>query len=176
VESLLLKMKFIQLFHWEVFHLRDFIGNRNAVSEEFTMIPALVVVMVGFAVFALLIVNTYGAYNQSIESTENYRKAEIIVSKLTNPEGKLIDEGGVINLPDLINHNEWITSEYDTYQGVKFFVRVNWEDNQGNAVDIAKPDNFENIGDHVAVSKIVSVYLNPAETKPGTFTLILWSE
>ena len=154
--------------------MREFIDNKKAVSEEFTMIPAIVIVLVGFALFGLLLTNTYEAYNQSIESTENYRKARTILKKLTSPEGKIIDESGTVHLNKLINHPEWVTNEYHKYSNVKFFVRINWKENTESYIDI--PANPPVKGNQVALSKTVSISLNSAETKPGTFTIILWSE
>jgi hypothetical protein len=154
--------------------LREFIHDKKAVSEEFTMIPAIVIVLVGFALFGLLLTNTYEAYNQSIETTENYRKARSILTKLTSPEGKIIDESGIIHLNLLINHPEWVTNEYHKYSNVKFFVRLNWKGNTESYIDI--PANPSVNRNQVALSKAVSISLNSVETKPGTFTIILWRE
>ena len=82
---------------------RRFIKDENAISEEFTALPALSVVMIGFALFIVLMANTYSAYNTRIDSLEKYQTADFIAIKLTNPDCFFIKEGGVINLPVLEN-------------------------------------------------------------------------
>lgn len=81
--------------------LKKIISNKKAISEEFTALPSLSVVMIGFTIFFLLVANTYNAYENRIESLEKYKTADFIATKLTNPDCFFIEEGGIINIDSL---------------------------------------------------------------------------
>jgi hypothetical protein len=155
--------------------LRGFIENDRAVSEEFTSLPALSVVMIGFALFILLISNTYNAYEIRIDSIEKYKTADFIATKLTNPDCFFMDEGGVVNISLLetsesLNELNSIRNTYKT-SGIDFIIRISWDSTSEDY-----PENLPNyVGDRVAVSRSISVYLNPAQTRPGRLTVITWS-
>ena len=155
---------------------RRFIKDENAISEEFTSLPALSIVMIGFAIFIILIANTYTAYNTRIESLDKYQTADFIVTKLTNPDSFIIKEGGVIDFELLKNSDSEINELRDKYRdsGIDFIIRVRYE---GTTEDIPfnADDLLSNAGDRVAVTKCVGVYLNYAQTKPGKLTVIAWS-
>ena len=156
--------------------LRRFIKDENAISEEFTSLPALSIVMIGFAIFIILIANTYATYTTRIESLDKYQTADFIVTKLTNPDSFLIKEGGIVDLPLLKNSDTEINQLRSKYRasGVDFIIRISYEDTvvkiPSNADDL-----LLNAGDRVAVTKHVGIYLNQAQTKPGRLTIIAWS-
>ena len=159
--------------------LRSFIGDEKAVSEEFTSLPALSVVMIGFTLFFVLLANVYTSYGIRVESIGKYQTADLIATKLTNPDCFFIREGKLANLPELRKDgsNDKLNSIREEYRAssVNFIVRVSWWD--GNEV---KSEDFpedlpDDIGDRVAVSRDVGVYLNEAQTSPGKITVILWS-
>jgi hypothetical protein len=159
--------------------LRSFILDENAVSEEFTSLPALSVVMIGFALFFVLLTNVYTSYGLRVESLEKYQTADFIATKLTNPDCFFIREGGLVDLPELRIDGSGdklnsIRSEYKASH-VNFTVRISWQEG-----DTAKFEDFpknlpESIGDRIAVSRDVGVYLNEAQTSPGKLTIILWN-
>ena len=154
---------------------RRLIKNKEAVSEEFTALPALSVVMIGFTLFFLLIANTYNSYEDRIESLEKYKTADFIATKLTNPDCFFIKEGGLVNV-DLLKSSESkeklnaLKNEYRS-TGYDFTLRISWETSQQDFPEHLPAE----VNERVAVSKDVGVYLNEAQTKPGTLTIILWS-
>lgn len=155
--------------------LKKIISNKKAISEEFTTLPALSVVMIGFTIFFLLVANTYNAYENRIESLEKYKTADFIATKLTNPDCFFIKEGGIVNI-DLLENDESkqkLNSLKDEYRssGFDFILRISWGSNQKDFPDELPID----ISDRIAVSKNIGVYLNEAQTKPGKLTIILWS-
>ncbi|RLF33655.1 MAG: hypothetical protein DRM98_01915 [Thermoplasmata archaeon] len=158
------------------YYLKDFIEDENAVSEEFTTLPALSIVMIGFTLFILLIANTYTAYDVRIDNLEKYQTADFIATKLTNPDCFFIREGGIVDLPLLkkTESKEKLNSIREEYQRdhVDFIVRISWE-----STYLDFPEDLPiNVGAaRVAVSKDVGVYLNEAQTKPGKLTIIMWS-
>jgi len=159
-------------------HIRRFVKDENAISEEFTTLPALSVVMIGFALFIVLIFYTYDAYNTRIDSLEKYQTADFIATKLTNPDCFFIKEGGVINLPVLENKavsDEKLNSMRSDYEAsnINFSVCISWEGVTKYYPEDSLPTD---IGDRVAATKDVGIYLNDAQTKPGKLTIITWSE
>jgi len=155
-------------------HLKKFLKDENAVSEEFTSLPALSIVMIGFTLFILLISNTYMAYEQRIDSIEKYQTGYFIATKLTNPDCYFIKEGGIVDLALLRNDIEELIILCDKYKtsGINFIVRINWDKGSEDFPEELPVD----VGNRIAVSKNVGIYLNQAQTTPGKLTIILWSE
>lgn len=158
--------------------LRDIVNNNEAISEEFTSLPALSIVMIGFSVFLLLMANTYSAYVSRIESLDKYQAANFLKTKLTNPDCFFIKEGGLVDLSTLDD-----TSTSDTKinelrkkyrgQGIDFILQVSYQDIQKRY-----PSNADGLliqsGDRVASSKSIGIYINPAQTFAGQLTVITW--
>lgn len=155
---------------------RELIKDENAISEEFTSLPALSIVMIGFAIFILLIANTYSAYTTRVDNLNKYQTADFIVTKLTNPDSFIIKEGGIIDLPLLKNSEAEINQMREKYRssGVDFIIIVRYE-NFITKLPHNADDLLLNSGDRVAVTKNIGIYLNEAQTKPGTLTIITWS-
>ena len=156
--------------------IRGFIRNETAVSEEFTALPSLSVVMIGFTLFFVLLANVYVSYELRVESLEKYQTADFIAGKLTNPDCQFIKTGGAVDLPLLRSDSgkSNLSSLREEYKasGVNFTVRVSWEETYEDFPE-ALPTNT--IGDRIAVSRTIGVYLNEAQTMPGKLTVITWS-
>ncbi len=156
--------------------LRDFLSNERAVSEEFTSLPAISVIMIGFTLFFVLFANVYASHALRVESLEKYQTATFLFTKLTHPDSLFVKPGGSINLP-LLQSDEgivYLQSVRDEYRtaGINFTVRVSWD---SSSYDF--PETLADaLGDRVAVSTSASIYLNEAQTMPGTFTIIAWSD
>lgn len=155
--------------------LRKLIKDEKAVSEEFTTLPALSVVMIGFTLFLLLVTNTYNAYETRIATLEKYTTADLIVTKITNSDCSFIKEGGIISLPVLNNQEskELLNDLREEYKisGIDFIIRIECCDKYTDFPEELPGDIYNRI----AVSKEIGVYLNEAQTKPGKLTVILWS-
>ncbi len=155
--------------------LRSLIKNEKAISEEFTSLPVLSVVMIGFTLFFILIASVYSSYAMRIDALDKYKTADFISTKLTNPDCYFIKEGGLVDLPKLHStesnillqsmRNNYKSSDFD------FILRISWDKNSEDF-----PENLpSNIGDRIAVTKDVGVYLNEVQTLPGKLTIILWN-
>ncbi len=154
--------------------LRDFLTNERAVSEEFTALPALSVVMIGFALFFVLFANVYTSYGLRVESLDKYQTADFLLTKLTHPDSPFIKPGGSVDFPLLQSSDgaaqlRSLRHDYSA-AGVNFTVRVNWDDISHDFPE-PLPDTC---GDRIAVSTSASIYLNEAQTMPGTLTIIAW--
>ena len=153
---------------------RQIIKNKDAISEEFTSLPALTVIMIAFTIFFLLIANVYKSYDTRVESLEKYQTADFIATKLTNPDCFFIKPGGIIDLPKLQTDNGQqelnnIRQKYKT-SGYDFIIRINWED-ETHDFPTNLPDDIFN---RIAVSRNIGIYLNDATVPPGKLTIIMW--
>ena len=154
--------------------LRIFLKNEDAVSEEFTVLPALSIVMIGFALFVVLLAQTYTTYADHISRLQYYHRANGLLQKLTNPECYFIREGGLIDVSILQNDNTSLQKLGEQYKqfGIFFLFQLNWNNQCQNFPDIEPVTNVSRI----AVSKSVGIYLNEAQTLTGTLTIIVWRE
>ncbi|MFA5101614.1 MAG: hypothetical protein WC525_00520 [Candidatus Thermoplasmatota archaeon] len=152
--------------------LQIFLKNEDAVSEEFTVLPALSIVMIGFALFVVLLAQTYIAYTDHISRLQNYHTANGLLQKLTNPDCYFVRDGGLIDVSILQKDNTSLQKLGEQYRqsGVLFLFQLAWNDQSQNFPDIEPAANVSRI----AVSKPVGVYLNEAQTLPGAFTIIVW--
>lgn len=151
---------------------RCFLKNEHAVSEEFTVIPALSIVMIGFALFVVLLAQTYTAYTEHVDQLQHYQLANRIFQKLRNPDCYFIRESGLIDLSILQNDTESLQELCESYQrsGIFFLFRLHWNNKFQDFPELVSSVN----GTPIAVSKQVGIYLNEAQTLPGTLTLLLW--
>ncbi|MFO7677074.1 MAG: hypothetical protein R6V50_01645 [Thermoplasmatota archaeon] len=158
-------------------NLRKIIDNQNAVSEEFTTLPSITIILVGFALFILLIANTYSAYESRIESIQKYQTANFIATKLTNSDCQFIQEAGSVryNLFTIFDTtDQWdILQEEYKKSAIGFRILLSWDEGSYEL----NPSDYNSLltGDRVAVSREVSIQLNHARTIPGKLTIITWS-
>jgi hypothetical protein len=153
---------------------RVFLKNELAVSEEFTILPALAVVMIGFVLFVILVAQTYTTYEERIEHLQDYQTARSLVNKLTNPDCFFIRNEGLIDLSALQKNNESLKELAQLFQtaGVSFILQLRW--NNCSQYFPEAPAGLP--ADHLAVSSAVGVYINEAQTIPGTLTIALWRD
>jgi hypothetical protein len=153
-------------------NVRSFFRDERAVSEEFTVLPALSVVMIGFALFVALLAQTYLAYTDHVNQLQNFQTADGVLQKLTNPDSYFIREGGLIDLDILQNDTLPLQQLCTQYQrsGVTFILRLQWS-NQTQDFPKALQTESRN---RIAVAKEMGIYLNEAQTIPGILTILLW--
>jgi len=154
------------------FTSRCFFIDEHAVSEEFTSLPALSMVMVGFTLFLLLLVQTHTAYETRIDVLENFQTGDHIACKLLSPDCFFIREGGLVDLPVLHEDTTSLQLLCDQYQnsGVTFFIRLHWNK---STEDFPWPLPSTSIN-RIALSKNVGIFLSDVQTVPGILTIILW--
>ena len=156
-------------------HIVIFIKDERAVSEEFTSLPALCVIMIAFTLFFGLVANVYSSYVERNESIETYQTADFIATKLTNPDCFFIKEGGAVDLPILCSETgktklRKVCTEFKASE-INFTLRIAWGN---NTLDF--PEQLpEHIGNRIAVSRNIGVYINDAQTISGKLTIITWS-
>jgi len=156
-----------------------FLRDKRGISEEFTSLPALMVVMIGFAIFFALIAGVYHAYNERMEAVDKYEAANFVLEKLMAADGPLGEKGvimlgGVIDLSKLSNltTNDMVDiRESSGIVGVKFGFKLEVSAKSGGTVEKGIVNRQRGF---IAVSREVPVYLNDAQTVPGIFTVMVW--
>lgn len=153
---------------------RSFLVNEQAVTEEFTVLPALTIVMIGFALFVVLVAQTYTTYEERTARIQSYQTASSLAHKLTNPDCFFIRNEGVVDLPRLQQDAESLGRLWTQYQksGFSFFLRLRWNNDSQDFLE--KPLVLPT--EYIALSIDVGIYLNEARTIPGTLTIILWKD
>jgi hypothetical protein len=155
-------------------YIRYFLRNEEAVSEEFTVLPALSVVMIGFGLFVILMAQTYTTYADRIGRLEIYQTADRLLQKLTNPDCFFIRESGLVDLQLLRNDTNSLPQFFDYYtkMGPCFLLQLRWSDQFWEYPNVHGISPLSS----TAVSKEIGIYLNEAQTIPGTITIVLWGE
>jgi hypothetical protein len=152
--------------------VQSFLVNEQGISEEFTTLPALSVVMIGFSLFLVLLAQTYTAYEGRMTQLQYYQIADDITSKFTNLDCYFMRGGGLVDVSLLNKTPELLQQLRDEYNksNITFIIRLRYND-----VVCDFPEPLPSVtNDRVAVSKELGMYLNEAQTTPGTLTVILW--
>jgi hypothetical protein len=153
---------------------RSFYEDESAVSEEFTSLPALAVVMIGITLFILLVANVYSAYEARVDSLKKYQTADFIATKLTNTECPFIQEAGIVDLTKFesvaVETYVHVLQQQYTESGIDFKLKLRWGTESAEIVGLSTPQ-----GNQVAVSRDISIKLNDAQTVLGKLTIITWS-
>lgn len=152
--------------------IRSFLANEQGISEEYTTLPALSVVMIGFSLFLVLLAQTYLAYQERMTQLHYYQIADNIANKFTNPDCYLMRSGGLVDVPLLSNSSDQLKLLRDEYHpsNISFILRLRYNDCVYDFPEVL-PNMTKN---RVAVSKELGMYLNEAQITPGTLTVILW--
>ena len=153
------------------FHIKRFISNDSAVSEEFTALPTLTVVMIGFTLFSVLIAQAYGAYIDRQESVDVFQEAIDILDALLSPNSPLLFKSGVIDVSVFYDNDlrqsealEYFQSDFEgaillSFENSSLSVPSDWQTTQSN---------------RISASKNVAVMLNEVETVPGILSVVVW--
>ena len=155
-------------------HIKQFISNTSAVSEEFTALPALTGVMIGFMLFSILIAQAYGAYIEREEKVDLFQESIDVLDALLLPNSPLYVKNGVVDSSVFFNNDSSRQTEV-----------LNYLYPQRNGVVILSFDNTSvslpskwscNNSKRVSVSKNVAVKLNEVETIPGVLSVVVWGQ
>ncbi len=155
-------------------HIKRFIRNDSAVSEEFTALPALTVVMIGFTLFSVLIAQAYGAYIEREEKVDFFQESIDVLDALLLPNSPLFAKNGVVDSSvffsnDSVRHAEVLTFLSPKMNGAIIL--------SFNNTSVSLPSQWScNTSNHVSVSKNVAVKLNEVETIPGVLSVVIWGQ
>jgi len=154
--------------------LNTFLKDNTAISEEFTVIPALCIVMVGFALFVALMSQTYITFTDHMNRLQNYQTADRILQRLTRSDCFFVKEAGLIDIQVLLNDTLSLQTILEQYKksGIVFFLRFSWDNRTMVFPETLVRGSFR----YTAVSKEIALFLNEAQTTPGALTVFLWEE
>ena len=151
---------------------RRLVRDNSAVCEEFTAIPALIIISIGLTLFLIILSSAEESYDMQKESINVYQTANFLLMDILDPNTPIMREKGVINYPFLnsIDGRNYLESIRRQSNGINFSLLLSFDDR--NQFYPSKPYN----GDRIAVSQPIAVYLNEVETIPGRITIIIWRE
>ncbi|MBS3748884.1 MAG: hypothetical protein KGY65_07700 [Candidatus Thermoplasmatota archaeon] len=152
--------------------------DTNAVSETFTVLPALAMVLIGFTIFSIIIATAYTTFDTKKEYVAMVEYSDQILEKISSPNACFTTDGNTINYLVFSSNQskhyiETVKSQFAPYQ-LCFSVKLSFEQ-----VEIWLPQPISNnysIGNQYASSKQVSVQINEIKTLPGTLTVVLWQK
>jgi hypothetical protein len=145
--------------------------NEEAVSEEYTALPALCVVVIGLALFFLLLAHAYAMPQAQSETTRTYHTAELLTEKLLDPANAFIQSGGILDLDILTGTSVPLDRlrQDNSPSGFDFLLRLTTAN-----TTITIPANVTIPTSAVAASRTIPVALSPAQTIPGRLTVVVW--
>ena len=144
--------------------------DNAAVSEEFTALPALVVISIGLTLFLIMFSSAEESYNIQKKSIDEYQTAGFLLNHILDPDAPIMKDKGVINYPflDSINGKNYLESIRQQTGNINFSLLLSFK-NEEHFYPYKPPDV-----DRIAVSQPIAVYLNEVETTSGRITIILW--
>jgi len=155
------------------FRNMKFIADRKGVAEEFTSLPALVIVMIGFAIFFAMFANVYMMHNEKLRAAELAEAAHYISLKLTNAESPLTDAPFLINKEkwDEIAKHEEIIRKYCKPSSYDYSIKISSPFVSGFKMIGGKAK-----GDRMSVSMKVAIKLADGDVKYGKIIVTVWRE
>lgn len=156
----------------------SFIRDERGISEEFTSLPALAVVMIGFSLLFIMIAGLYHSYNEEIKSVDEYQTASFILKRITMCDGSLAKEGimmdgGFINFKNFEKIDEKILNRIRKESGItskNFALKLEIKEKgfENSLIRGDLPDEY------TSVSEYVTVYLNDVKKVPGILSVMVW--
>ncbi len=159
---------------------KNFVKSKRGVAEEFTSLPALMIVMIGFALFFAMIAGVYYIHNQKVESKELYEVAHYVVLKLTTQDSPIISTSDA-NTPLLIDGNSIKSISIEELKnfcnpvGFDYNVNFFWYDENGKKETIKiKSENNIPDKDTVSASRKVAIKFFEGDIRYGEIVVTVW--
>ncbi len=149
--------------------------DSNAISETFTVLPALAMILIGFTIFSIIIATAYTTFDTKSDHINMLETSNQILEKISSPNACFTTDGNTINYMVFSsnqskNYIETLQSQYEPYK-LSFSVKLSFNHEE---TWLPQPINNKNsTGNQYASSKQVSVQINEIKTLPGTLTVIL---
>ncbi|MFO8078426.1 MAG: hypothetical protein R6U21_07290 [Thermoplasmatota archaeon] len=154
--------------------LQVFLKNNDAVSEEFTGLPALAMVMIGITLFLIILSSSYTSLENQTDQVEQIKQAEYISSQLLNPTAPFISSKGSFNLEGFQQNSgkKYVTLLQKSMNQISlnFTTKLSFQ-NSSFYFPNPPPTNHQNI---IGYSTAITLDLNEVYTCPGMITIIMW--
>jgi hypothetical protein len=154
----------------------SFTHDTTAVSETFTILPALSMVLIGFTIFSMIIAAAYTSFETKDNYTDMFEQSNNILEKISSPNACFTTDGNSIDYSLFSSEqaNEYISllqSEFSPYH-LSFSVKLSFADEISWLPTSNSMDQIT--GNRYASSKQVSVRMNEVKTVPGILTVFLF--
>jgi len=157
--------------------------DERGVLEPHTDLLSVALAVIGFMVFAALMSQTYLGYEDRSFALENYETASLLAENLADAPALEAENSGLLSAasldtlsgPDGVNERERLFAAF--CGNYRFLVEVRTRDSQCHwriAPDNTEPEAFADGLEKVAASVPVVIELNPAESVPGTLTVVIY--
>lgn len=153
----------------------EFIKDKRGVAEEFTSLPAIMVVMIGFAIFFAMIATVYHLHNEKVEDKELFEVAHYVALKLTSADSPFVAEGSTSLLLDK-NKLDITVDELKKYCnpiGYDYHVKVYEYNEDGSKERIGDIGNKIPDKNKVSASRKVAIK-DEIGVKYGEIVVIVW--
>jgi len=161
-----------------IFTAKEVTNDDRAISETFTVLPALSMVLIGFTIFFIIIATAYNSFDSKQDIINNFECCDKILEKICSPNSFFICEGNKIDLNLLISNEaetylQQLQQQYKPYN-LSFSVKVSYEDTFHWLPTI--PQLHTPNMNKYASSRQVLIKLNEVSTIPGTITVVFWQK
>jgi nitrate reductase alpha subunit len=150
--------------------------DKYAISESFTVLPALAMILIGFTLFSILISSAYSTVDHQQDYNEMFKLSNEILEKISTPNSIITTDENSVRFDDFTSTRaelfiEELQKSYQPY-GFSFAVKLSCND----LITFIPPSFLQNseIHNQYACSKQVTVELNEVTTLPGTLTIVFW--
>jgi hypothetical protein len=159
------------------------IGDERGILEPQTELLSVALAVIGFMVFAALLSQTYFGYEDRSFALENYKSATLLAETLSDASALKSENSNILSATALDNlsapqGNRAREKFFAAFSGnYLFLVKVRTGDERWQwqiVPDDAEPDSFAENKEKIAASVPVVIELNPAESVPGTLTVVLY--
>ncbi len=155
---------------------KTFQNNNEAISESFTVLPALAMVLIGFTIFSIIIASAYTTFDYQHDIINKFDGAQDILEKISSPNSPVTEDGSLFKLKDFnsIEAKELFHQLLNKYQcyGYNFTIKLTFEN---RIYWIFNPQSSDIILTNTyACTKIVSIAINDIQIVPGSLTVIFW--
>jgi len=155
---------------------KPLLNNNEAISESFTVIPALAMVLIGFTIFSIIIASAYTTFDYHHDIINKFDGAQDILEKISSPNSPVTEDGSLFKLKDFnsIEAKEFFNQLLNKYQcyGYNFTIKLTFEN---RIYWIFNPQSSDIILTNTyACTKIVSIVINDIQIVPGSLTVIFW--
>jgi hypothetical protein len=153
--------------------LRKLQKDSNAISEEFTVIPSLTVVLIGIIIAFILFGTTISSFQEQSKFSDNLTTTENLFQKITNPSNPFVTNIGIINYSNLFTNESihYIRSIQKSLlkNGLNCSLYISAENFSFWFPN--KPDSYR---ESTAVSHPIGLSINEIELIDATLTVIIW--
>jgi len=152
---------------------RKFLNNANAISEEFTTLPALAIVLFGIVIAFLLVGQTYGSYNEQTSLIDSLHSTENLYNKIIQQSNPFVIQSGIIDYEALYSSEgqqfiKDLQKQYSTI-GLNFSIHFSFDNDS-----FWYPMPPVKTNHRIAVTHSIGLAVNMINTIDSTMSIAVW--